>query len=140
MDRDKSPRRRRVSDRRSDSPPTRTIDQKGGGRSSSRNRSPGFYTQNRLPPRPYDGGGRGRGRDNGYGDRNGGRDSGYGERPRDGGYERRGVKREIGGYDEKDREKEREGERRRYDGEARRGVKREDGNDVSVCNLPGNVN
>jgi len=50
------------------------------------------------------------------------------------------VKREIGGYDEKDREKEREGERRRYDGEARRGVKREDGNDVSVCNLPGNVN
>lgn len=81
MLRDHSPPARRDHRGRSGSPPSRSYETQGGGRSSSRQRSPGFYANDNGPSR--------RGQDNGYGGRGGrgrSRDDGYGSRPRDNGY------------------------------------------------------
>ena len=140
MDRDASPPRRRT--RRSGSPPNRDFEYQGGGRSSSRNRSPGRYVKGGgdrdsrpRPPRddrprdngygargPRDDAANGRGADGGYGDRGRPRDSGYGERdrPRDSGpgEQSSSMRRRDGEYTEQDRERERAGERRKYELEA----------------------
>ncbi|ORY33481.1 SMAD/FHA domain-containing protein [Naematelia encephala] len=110
MDRERSPRR--PHPRRSNSPERRDYETKGGGRSSSRNRSPGFYSSSnatRPPPR-----------DSGYTSRDSrDRRRSRGDEP-EGGYEwgtSGASKRRRGdeAYSEKDREKERAGERERFD-------------------------
>jgi hypothetical protein len=73
---------------RSASPEQRENTGNGGGRSSSRNRSPGYYRQSR---------------DNGYADRSKRDDEGGSRRRRD------------EGYSERERERERDLERKRYD-------------------------
>ncbi|ORX40621.1 SMAD/FHA domain-containing protein [Kockovaella imperatae] len=139
MDRDASPPRRRA--RRSASPPQRNFEHQGGGRSSSRNRSPGHYVKDSRDREPRrSGGGSGEFRDAGYGNHSRGsyedsrsgrdpghrhgrsRDDGYGDRsrPRDNGYGDRngGSRRRDGDYTAQDRERERASDRSKYELEA----------------------
>lgn len=111
-DRDRSPIPKR---RRSRSPETREYRHDGGGRSSSRNRSPGYRAS--TSRRDDRGGARGSGSGSGKGNGSGRRDSGYGDR-------RPGK----GEYSEKDREKERGEDRKRYDA----AVKKEAGVEVRL--------
>lgn len=103
------PRHRRP--RRSASPEQREYNVQGGGRSSSRNRAhSGQYRGDRERDNGYAGRDRGKARDDGGG--------GYPSRERDNGYDRRNaVKRERGddGYDEQERQRERDGDRKRYE-------------------------
>lgn len=99
MQRDLSPSRQPFRGR-SVSPERREYDAKGGGRSSSRQRSPTYYVRHGDRPR-----------DNGYSDR---------KQKRRGGDE---------GYGEREREKEREAERSRYEGSARRDRPKREGDD-----------
>lgn len=102
MQRDTSPSRRPRYGR-SASPEGRDYEAKGGGRSSSRQRSPRFYAQ------PFE------------------RDQKR-ERARDNGYRDRSQrKRGDEGYGERERERERAGERTRYEGSARRDREGDDG-------------